>query len=169
MHQNVHYFLQSLILSTFLTPCFLLLKFDSVWINCSSYGRRHSIILVLDNGVFLGLGEQAANLLMAHLPNDWCLHGTSPEECLSQHSFFGLNNICNTDSDISNNIACRYEMLDYNFELTLKLYFKNQKLFFQIIFFSQIYFLLLSTLSTIAHLISLTQCSSSAVPLITPL
>lgn len=31
-------------------------------------------------------------MLTAHLPNDWCLHGTSPEECLSHHRFLHLNN-----------------------------------------------------------------------------
>lgn len=77
------------VFSTFSSPLF---QFDSVWINCSSYGRRHTISLNPDNGVWLGRGEYTANLLTAHLPNDWCLHATSPEECLSQRHFLHLNN-----------------------------------------------------------------------------
>lgn len=85
---------------TFSTPHSVLLQFDSVWINCSSYGRRHTISLNPDNGVWLGRGEYTANLLTAHLPNDWCLHATSPEECLSQRHFLHLNNTQDPKADV---------------------------------------------------------------------
>lgn len=85
------------IISTFSSRLF---QFDSVWINCSSYGRRHTISLNPDNGVWLGRGEYTANLLTAHLPNDWCLHATSPEECLSQRHFLHLNNAHTPEADV---------------------------------------------------------------------
>lgn len=54
-----------------------------------------------DNGVWLGHGEYTANLLTAHLPNDWCLHATSPEKCLSQRHFLHLNNTQDPKADVT--------------------------------------------------------------------
>lgn len=49
----------------------------------------------------LGRREYTANLLTAHLPNDWCLHATSPEECLSQRHFLHLGNTQDPKADVT--------------------------------------------------------------------